>query len=73
MIIGVLVLAGGWVFQTTTSVIGSSRSSALYGNAGTVLQLIGTLTVIAGVVILVIGFLKFVQGLKITSILNHDN
>jgi hypothetical protein len=73
MIIGFLVLAVGWVFQITISAIGFSRSSAIYGNAGTVLQLIGTLTVIAGVVILVIGFLKFVKGLKDTSILNYDN
>jgi hypothetical protein len=73
MIIGFLVLAVGWVFQITISAIGFSRSSAIYGNAGTVLQLIGTLTVIAGVVILVIGFLKFVKGSEDTSILNYDN
>ena len=73
MIIGFLVLACSMGFQINISVIGFSRSSAVYGNAGTVLQLIGTLTVIAGVVILVIGFLKFVKGMKNTSTLNHDN
>ena len=66
MIIGLLILAAGWGFQTTVSVIGfsCSFSSATCGNAGTVLQLIGTLCVIVGVVILAVGFLKFVRRVE---------
>ena len=61
MIIGFLVLVAGYAFQVTDSIITSSYSSPLYGNAGTVLQLIGTTIVIVGIVILAIGFLKLIR------------
>jgi Na+-translocating ferredoxin:NAD+ oxidoreductase RnfA subunit len=61
MFIGFLVLVAGYAFQVTESIIASSYSSPLYGNAGTVLQLIGTTFVIVGIVMLAIGFLKFIR------------
>ena len=66
MIIGFLVIATGWVLQTTVSVISfsCSFSSAACGNAEAILQLIGTLCVIAGVVVLAVGFLKFARRVE---------
>jgi hypothetical protein len=61
MIIGFLFLVAGYAFQASDSVIASSCSSAGCGNTSTVLQLTGTLFVIAGVVILAIGFLKYTR------------
>ncbi|HEX9196721.1 MAG TPA: hypothetical protein VF906_02905 [Candidatus Bathyarchaeia archaeon] len=61
MIIGSLVVVAGYAFQITDSIIASSYSSPLYGNAGTVLQLIGTTIVIVGLVILAIGFVKLIR------------
>jgi len=64
MIIGFLVIVVGWVLQTTDSIISLSCFGAKCGNAGTVLQLIGTVSVIVGVVILAIGFLKFTRRVE---------
>jgi hypothetical protein len=64
MIIGFLVIVVGWVLQTTDSIISLSCFGAACGNAGTVLQLIGTVSVIVGVVILAIGFLKFARRVE---------
>jgi MFS superfamily sulfate permease-like transporter len=56
MIIGFLVIVAGWVFQITANIDGASG-----GNAGTILQLIGTLSIIVGLVILAIGFFRFTR------------
>jgi len=61
MIIGFLVLVAGYAFQAADSILTSSYSSPPYGNAGTVLQLIGTTIVIVGIVILAIGFLRLIR------------
>ncbi len=61
MIIGFLVLVVGYAIQYAVSVISSSCASGLCGNTGTVLQLIGTTIVILGIVIIAIGFLKFIR------------
>ncbi len=61
MIIGFLVLVAGYATQATESIIVSSCSSSGCGNTGTVLQLIGTTSVIVGIVLLAIGFFKYVR------------
>jgi hypothetical protein len=61
MIIGLLVLVAGYGLQVIDSIIASSWLSSLYVNAGTLLQLIGTTSVVVGIVILAIGFLKFIR------------
>ena len=61
LIIGFLVVVIGWVLQTTSSI---SCASAICGNAGTVLQLIATASIIAGLLILAIGFLNFTRRVE---------
>ncbi|TMI07473.1 hypothetical protein E6H34_07735 [Candidatus Bathyarchaeota archaeon] len=61
MISGFLVLVIGYGLQVTDSIIASSYLSSLYGNEGTLLQLVGTSSVVVGIVILAIGFLKFIR------------
>jgi uncharacterized membrane protein YidH (DUF202 family) len=64
MLIGFLVIVLGWVLQTIDSIIRLSCFGATCGNAGTVLQLIGTVSVIVGVVILAIGFVNFTRRVE---------
>lgn len=59
MIVGFLVIVAGWVFQITSSV-----GAVIGGNAGTILQLTGTLSIIVGIVILAIGFFKFTRRVE---------
>jgi len=55
MIVGFLAIVAGWIFQIT-AIIG--------GNAGTIFQLTGTLSIIVGIVILSIGFFKFTRRVE---------
>jgi hypothetical protein len=61
MIIGFVFLVAGYAFHAVDSIVASCCASSWGGNAATVLQLTGTLFVIAGVVILAIGFLKYTR------------
>ena len=59
MIVGFLVIVAGWAFQITANIDAASS-----GNAGTILQLLGTLSIIIGIVILVSGFFKFARRVE---------
>jgi hypothetical protein len=53
LIIGFIIFVAGWIFQLADSLIS--------GNAGTVLQLAGTLSIIVGIAITAIGFFEFIR------------
>jgi hypothetical protein len=57
-IIGFLIIVLGWAFQTAAGIGGGT------GNAGTILQLAGTLGIVIGTVLLAIGFFKFVRRVE---------
>jgi len=61
IIIGFLFLMVGYLLQISHPTISSSYSSSLCGNAGTILQLIATTSVIVGIVMLVIGVLNMTR------------
>ena len=61
MITGFIFLVAGYTFHTSDSIIASSCASSGCENAANVLQLVGTLSIIVGIVIQAIGFLKYIR------------
>jgi len=61
MIIGFLFLVAGYTFHASDSIIASCCASSWGGNAATVLQVIGILSITLGIVIQAIEFLKYIR------------
>jgi uncharacterized membrane protein YidH (DUF202 family) len=62
MVIGFLFLVAGYAFHASDSITASFCTSPGWcGNVATVRQVIGTLSIIVGIVIQAIGFLKYTR------------
>jgi membrane protein implicated in regulation of membrane protease activity len=64
MILGLLVIVAGLFFPGWVAATALETGGGLTGNAGTILQLAGTLSIIVGIVLLAIGFFKFVRRVE---------